>query len=422
MTELLKVLSEPKVTESINSYLFTWAAEQFTAKVAMINAHKSGIVDAEITVKTTRPGYGSHLAHSSINIAKSRGRADLVKVLSSRIADIDWATAIDQICLGSLERIRKGELVDDIDTRKEVQAPEYLIYPFIPKDQPTIFYGDSGTGKSYLVLYLAMAAIINKQDCPGNIHPQGKITPLILDWETSRDEVAWRLHLLTKGNGNVDLNLKYRRCAMPLVDDLEQVQETIRDLKSNFIIMDSLALACGGELNSAEPVIKFYAAVRKLKTTCLIVAHIGKGAGSSGAGVYGSAFFKHYARSVWEINSSWQDNTTHIGIVHKKVNNSSLHAPVALQLVFNKDNNDRLIDVAVEQGVELPVTLSTKNPDKIVALLKTKGYPLTASAIQSLTGITMDSLKATLSKMAKGGRLVNDKITGTWDVSIAEED
>ena len=419
MTEL-KMLSMPEVTESINSYLFTWEAEQITAKVGMINAHKSGIVDAEITVKTTRPGYGSHLAHSSINIAKSRGRQDLVKVLSSRIADIDWSTAIDQVCLGSLERIRKGELVDDIDTCQDVQAPEYLIYPFIPKDQPTIFYGDSGTGKSYLVLYLAMSAIINKQDCPGNIQPKGKITPLILDWETSRDEVAWRLHLLTKGNGNVDLHLKYRRCAMPLVDDLEQIQETIRDIKANFIIMDSLALACGGELNSAEPVIKFYAACRKLKTTILIVAHIGKGTGSSGAGVYGSAFFKHYARSVWEINSRLQDNITKLGIIHKKVNNSSLHTSVALKLVFNKDENDRLTEVNVEQGIELPATVSSKNPDKIIALLKEKG-PLTARDILSLTDIK--SLGTILTRMKDQGRLVQLPVPGDkWDLSVLEKD
>lgn len=414
MTEL-KILSMPYVTESINSYTFTWEAEQITAKVAMIHAHKNGVVDAEITVKTTRPGYGSHLAHSSINIAKNFGRNDLIKTLTARIKDIDWSIVVDQICLGSLERIRKGELVDDIDTQQEVQAPEYLIYPFIPKDQPTIFYGDSGTGKSYLVLYLAMSTIINKQDCPGGIQSKGKITPLILDWETSRDEVAWRLHLLTKGNGNVDLHLKYRRCAMPLVDDLEQIQETIREVKANFIIMDSLALACGGELNSAEPVIKFYAACRKLKTTILIVAHIGKGTGSTGAGVYGSAFFKHYARSVWEINSNWQDNVTNIGIVHKKVNNSSLHAPVALKLVFNKDENDRLTEVKVTQGQELPGDISSENSDKIIDVLREKG-PLTSKEIFNLTAIK--SLATTLTRMKTEGTLINGLPGYKWDLSV----
>ena len=76
---------------------------------------------------------------------------------------------------------------------------------------------------------------------------------------------------------NVDpFYIKYRSCALPLYQDLEQIKEAIDYYGANLLIIDSLGLASGGEPKETEPALKFFAALRQLKTTSLILGHNSK--------------------------------------------------------------------------------------------------------------------------------------------------
>ena len=65
----------------------------------------------------------------------------------------------------------------------------------------------------------------------------------------------------------------YRRCHQPLADDLPAIQRIVSQSHIRLIIIDSLAIAAGGELERPETATRIFAAIRALRVSTLTVAH-----------------------------------------------------------------------------------------------------------------------------------------------------
>ena len=103
-------------------------------------------------------------------------------------------------------------------------------FPILPK-HPSILFGDGGTGKSTIALYLA-----------GELEKRG-ISTLYLDWEL--DEHDHR-HQLERLFGPDMPDVKYHRCERPLSIEVEGLTEKICTTGVEFVICDSVAFACDG--------------------------------------------------------------------------------------------------------------------------------------------------------------------------------
>ena len=57
----------------------------------------------------------------------------------------------------TLDHYRAGEPILIVGNGDTPISTNYLLYPFLIEKQPTLIYGEGGTGKSYLALFIALS-------------------------------------------------------------------------------------------------------------------------------------------------------------------------------------------------------------------------------------------------------------------------
>ena len=411
-------MSEPKVEQSPGRLSFLWGEEQIKIEVTRFKLNsKAGSETGEICILSTLAEHGqAPLLHESrLNFNSLQARNTLVKSLTAEIPDYPWDIIIKQLAHQTLKLMRQGEPVVRISTTDEIKPTEYLLHPIIPLNQPTVIFGDGGIGKSYLALLFHICTLLPWGDNPLGLTSGDKSTKgLILDWETDKLTVAWRLKCLEKGLGLPVLEVNYRPCSHAFADDLEQIQEAILEVGAQFVIIDSLAGACGGDLTASEPATRFYNALRQLKTTSLIIAHNPKGEGKKS--IYGSAIFEHRARSVWECRGSQEpgEDELKVGVFHRKANMSRLYPSMGFKIRFHDDSTEvtrqDIKDVAaLREGMAASA--------RIYDLLR-EG-PATTKEVSEELGLTQDYARVALNRMLTKKQVV--KLTSNkWWLRIEE--
>jgi len=331
----------PSLTQSPGLYRLEWAADQVIIEVRELRQHRDGRVTGKIEVKTTAPNCGPYLHGGDLNFGAPQSRRSLAKILGERYAKPNWERILEELCRDTLATFRKGEPAQSICTAEEFQPPEYLLWPFVLKDEPTVFFGEGESAKSLLALLFSIFIQLPWRDPELGLLARDLVTVthvLYLDWEACREEVGWRLKCLRAGLKLPELELMYRRCSLALADDLPQIQEIVNEENIGCVVVDSLGGAAGGDLNTAEVALRFFAALRQLKVSSILIAHTAKDAQARrGRTIYGSAFFHNYARSVWYVKraSEQGENEIHVGLFHHKANNTPRIKDLGFRFSFN---------------------------------------------------------------------------------------
>ena len=92
-----------------------------------------------------------------------------------------------------------------------------------------------------------------------------------------------------------------------------------------YLVVDSVGLAAGGEPESAEVAVQFFASPRELGLDALLVAHVTKqDAKGSAERPFGSAFWHNSARSTWHVKSRPTTGGMRAGLYHRKSNGGPL--------------------------------------------------------------------------------------------------
>jgi hypothetical protein len=228
---------------------------------------------------------------------------------------------------------------------------------------------------------------------------------LYLDYESEASDLINRANRLRRGHFKFASSEPcYRRCHIPLVDDLPALQCHIAEKNIKFVVIDSLAAACGAELERAETAIRFFSALRSLRVASLILAHVAKN--SEEKSIYGSVFFSNFSRSVWELKKVQEagDRNIRVGLYHRKSNLSLLERPIGLKLTFSDAVHIEPLDLTAVP--DLVGALPAK--ERIQAVLK--GGLKTAKEVAEETGIGLATVKARLSE----GK-------GTWSIKVGNE-
>jgi len=342
---------KPTVTDETNGYSFAWPEHNISINASRIQVHRSdGHVSGEIFVQA-KNGQGNYITiypPTSYNFSADRTRKELSKSLSVKNPELDWSEIVDQLCFGVQERARKGEAVIELSTLGDIKPPEYILYPLIVKNYPNVIFGDPSSSKSTIAVILSQVVMLPWHDNPmGLVAPRKPVRVLYLDWETDADTIQWQTTMLQRSIEEAEiLFLNYRQCSQPLANDTEQIKLHIRDTKSDLIIIDSLGLATGGELKETQPALGFYAALRSLKTTSLILAHNSKDRESKTRSIYGNQFFSAQSRNIWEVrkNQDADSSELDIALFHRKPPPfSGLHKPLGFKIVF--DNKDGIMNI-----------------------------------------------------------------------------
>jgi hypothetical protein len=403
---------KPKVTPKAGGLLLEWPKQGVKIDVSRLHAHKDGRVTGELIISTDLPGIGPMLLPpSQYNFVAATSMKGLAKDMAEKLPDADWASITGQLSWYCTQAARLGEPMQELSTEDEIKPPEYAIWPIAPKGKPTILFGDGGSGKSRLALVLGVAAMLPWHDNPMGLRmPEDSSPLLVLDWESDEEDWRWNMKRLQRGMDLPPLFWNYRRCSIPLADDIAAIAEMVEQSKAKMAIVDSLGPASGGELNDSEPAIRFFAALRQLRLTSLVVAHTSKKDEKSKS-IYGNVFFKNLARSVWEIRCQQAEaeidsDELNIAMFHRKANVSKKFPPLGYCFRFSSEEGAEAFMVGQQD---------TRSVDEFLAQMGTgvrimqalKNGSMTKEELMAELSATSEAIRSAIRRLDKGKRLVH---------------
>jgi len=276
-----------------------------------------------------------------LSLASTSAREGLVKKLDAMAPGSPWRLLLERGCRLAVAAVREQPPSVLLHPRV-TDGPRYLIEPFLPLGETAVLFGDGGAGKGFTALAFGLVATAGAA-FPGGHEASRRVTGLYLDWESTEAELEERLYGLTRGLNCPGTGLYYRRMTRALVDDLPALQAEVSRLGIGFVIVDSLAPACGAEPEGADAAIRCLNALRALgPVSRLVIAHVSKAGADLRTGAarpFGSVFVQNLARSVWELRRSEEavgDDLT-VALYHRKTNRGKLYAPIGLRFHFASD-------------------------------------------------------------------------------------
>ncbi len=278
------------------------------------------------------------------SLADPRSRQDMATATVRKdTGQFNWAHAIDTGCFLAVREWRRGEPVVDLSTISAPAQQEYLLWPFLPKNETTVLFGDGGAGKSWFGAVLGLS-VLTGQKVPHCSEATQRGSVLYLDYETTDKEQRRRVESLLTSWSGFPLGFHHRACYRPIIDDVPFLKAEIQRLNVQLVIIDSLAPACGDDVAKPGVAVAAMNAIRSLDVTRLALGHITKDAaansGTSQQGtIFGSIFFRNLARNTWEMRGESTEGINEVALYHRKVNNGPLmRKPLGYTFYFGEES------------------------------------------------------------------------------------
>ena len=214
--------------------------------------------------------------------------------MGSEVVTHDWSATINNACEQVLESYYAGMPPLDL-YREEPEDDDVWRIPGLLSEDTNLIYGQSGSGKSYLALVWGQAIQHGVSVC-GLRTIQGNVC--LIDYETTPSKMRRRLKRVDAGLRVDGTPMLYIQAAVPVAQMVEPLQGYISEHGVDFLIIDSLARACGGKITDEEGVGNFFEAIRQLERPCLIIHHTNRG-----DEYYGSPYIRANARNLWRLRS-----------------------------------------------------------------------------------------------------------------------
>ena len=308
------------LTRTADGFSFTWAQWSLLCSLSRFKDSSQG-THAELTIYSTAKDPPRLLTQGMMNLSALQTRDRLVSRLAKLLPDLPWDTVIETVCVRGMAVYREGEPWELLTPQTEDRPARFLLNPLLYHGHPTLFYGPGDSGKSFLALYLACLAASGGEALGLSVKPDGHRV-LYCNWEMRADEMRLRTKLLVAAHPSLVRFPFHRFCYQPLTEFAPDLRREIQAQQIEVIVIDSLALASGGEIERSEAAIRFFAALTSLDCTSLVIGHVAKGVEEHNRTPYGSVFFFNLARSVWEVRKTQEENDGlfKIALFHRKNN------------------------------------------------------------------------------------------------------
>lgn len=387
----------PEIADLGNGYSLLWPDQKVRFLVEYITRQSAGIY-AEFTVingdRVLCEGQRVNLNGDKSRLAKKVQEIDGHSKLS------DWTLLIEATAVLVLRRYREGEPPHRLNADTPVQDLSYQVNPLVHHRKVTILYGDGGLGKSSLALVVGML-VATGGSVAGLSAVRGQV--LFIDYEDDIDVHARRRRAIAECHPALGAaDLIYQKHHEPIWNILPALLRQVQLDRIQFIVLDSLAAATGGDA-SAEAATKAFRALRMLNCGALVLAHIPKtNEQQQEAGIYGSVFYKNFARSTWELKKEQEVGADEsvLGLFNRKSNLSRLHAPIGLRVRQNSTNTAMSYEACdLSRTMELAKGLPVAS--RIRDFLEKDGNLYAAKDIAEALELPLPTVKTTLSRHNK---------------------
>lgn len=332
-------MSKPEISETVGGYRFVWKHDELEIVVSRVKVHTSGRVTGELVIRTTKEGYNPILYPASeYNFSAPNTRKSTARDLADKYPDWRWDDIIAQLGHYMLERARAGEPMRRLSTTDEAREPTYLLEPILFQGLPTIIFGAKAVCKSTLGTVIYATLTIPWHDNPLGLTVSNRpVSGVYLDWEVNEDVAHWNARKLKQGMNLPDFDLFYRRMALPLHQDIEAVSRYMEDIAAEFVIIDSLGPAVGGDLMKPAEALQFNQALRQLNCSALIIGQTAKDPKAKVKSTFGSTYFEYYARNIFEVRKveSEGDSRVDVALFNTYCNIARRQPPMGFNLNFN---------------------------------------------------------------------------------------
>jgi len=279
------------------------------------------------------------LNRKRINFRSTSNAESHDRYLRKRL-DRDWRSRLEYVAEICENQNISGAPAEWLNERPLPGPIQFHVSPLLELNEHTIVYGDGDSGKSTFALAIALSVANNATLLPGlSAETSGRV--LYLDWETSAEVHARRMHGLMNGIG-ADVpaqHLRYKRMHAPFADAIEEIRSEVTEHKINLVICDSASMASGGLISDEVGVAGFFLAARSLDTTILSIAHVAKTNDSRKP--IGSSYWFNQARACWEVTHDQDENEPRyvLAINHRKGNNQQRQRAMAFRVEFDGDHS-----------------------------------------------------------------------------------
>jgi hypothetical protein len=317
--------------------------------------------------------------------------------LRKRWPSTDWDAVLDRFCAAILQAEKRLDAPAILLRNAQTPgASGMLLNPLLLSSMPTIWYGDGGTAKSYLMLAAALSvhegvAVI------GRAMPARRLKVLIADFEFDdwehRDRMRRLLHLQREDPSDAMPEIAYLDCkGGSIVSQVERIQAAAREFGSEYLVVDSISYAAEGPLNDDETARLYYRTLGRIGLPSLSTGHIPKNGNPDYP--FGSVHWKNLSRLAWHFQVCEQERTDelHLKLTCKKVSTGERILPMGLVMRFAFD----------------ALQIETADPDRMVsgadvdwkrirAAIEREGRAMTYAEICLATGLDNRTVGARIS-------------------------
>lgn len=401
------VMDPPVRIRSRTSETYSWAA--YGVAIEFRGLRSDGdTMTAETTVTADLPGVPRHL-HGPVkfNLLSSPTRVGLVKHLNERL-QLNWADLVETACRLAVDSHREGEPAILLSEAPPAPQSVYALEPLLLSDAPTIWFGDGGVGKSMLAL--AAACTLAGHEVAMPFRATRQFTVLYLDWEWD----AWvhrdRMRQLLGAQAD-NCRVYYRRMAAPMHDQTTHLVEIVERYGIDYLVLDSVGMACGDDPELARSALRFSEAVRTLGIGSLWLAHVTKNGDTDKP--FGSVFWNNTARLTWFVQKAQEVGSTvsSLGFYNRKGNSTAKLPTIGISVGWDTDRvSITRSDVSSEPDLARRMT----QREQVMALLR-RG-PMSLSDLADELDMPKRSIAPRLTEWRAQGVITGDD--GRWQLAV----